>query len=191
MLIYLVMALTGLWYSFDWYRDGVTWLLSDRTAAPNAQPKSAQPRSPPPARAADSTPLTFDRAWSAFLRTQESRYARAQLTLPSGAGTVIRIRSWTRDASHDGARDEFRIDAITGRVISSEIYADKSIGERMLSNLLDIHRGSLWGWPGKLLFMLAAALMPLIVVTGFILYLSRRKHRRVSRPMLGDLAPGE
>jgi sulfite reductase (NADPH) flavoprotein alpha-component len=191
MPIYLVMALTGLWYSFDWYRDGVTWLFSDRTAAPNAQPKSAQPRSPPPARAADSTPLTFDRAWSAFLRTQDDRYARAQLALPSGAGTVIRIRSWTRDASHDGARDEFRIDAITGRVISSEIYADKSIGERMLSNLLDIHRGSLWGWPGKLLFMLAAALMPLIVVTGFILYLSRRKHRRVARPMLGDLAPGE
>jgi uncharacterized iron-regulated membrane protein len=196
MLIYLVMALTGLWYSFDWYRDGVTWLFSDRTAAPkvepkSAEPKSAQPRSPPPARAADSAPLTFDRAWSAFLRTQESRYARAQLTLPSGAGTVIRIRSWTRDASHDGARDEFRIDAMTGRVNSSEIYADKSIGERTLSNLLDIHRGSLWGWPGKLLFMLAAALMPLIVVTGFILYLSRRQHPRVSRPMLGDLAPGE
>jgi sulfite reductase (NADPH) flavoprotein alpha-component len=191
MLIYLVMALTGLWYSFDWYRNGVTWLFSDRTAAPKAQSTSAQPNSSPPARAADSTPLTFDRAWSAFLRTQDGRYARAQLTLPSGAGTVIRIRSWTRDASHDGARDEFRIDAITGRVISSEIYADKPIGERVLSNLLDIHRGSLWGWPGKLLFMLAAALMPLIVVTGFILYLSRRKHRRVSRPMLGDLAPGE
>jgi sulfite reductase (NADPH) flavoprotein alpha-component len=191
MLIYLVMALTGLWYSFDWYRNGVTWLFSDRTAAPKAQSTSAQPNSSPPARAADSTPLTFDRAWLAFLHTQDGRYARAQLTLPSGAGTVIRIRSWTRDASHDGARDEFRIDAITGRVISSEIYADKPIGERVLSNLLDIHRGSLWGWPGKLLFMLAAALMPLIVVTGFILYLSRRKHRRVSRPMLGDLAPGE
>jgi uncharacterized iron-regulated membrane protein len=201
MVIYLVMALTGLWYSFDWYRDGVTWLFSDRTAAPKVQSKSAQPKStqpisappgsPPPAGAADSTPLTFDRAWSAFLRTQDGRYVTAQLTMPSGAGTAIRIRSWTRDASHDGARDEFRIDAITGRVISSEIYADKSIGERILSNLLDIHRGSLWGWPGKLLFMLAAALMPLIVFTGFILYFSRRKHRRLSRPMLGTLAPGE
>jgi uncharacterized iron-regulated membrane protein len=191
MLIYLVMALTGLWYSFDWYRDGVTWLFSDRTAAPKAESKSAQPRSPPPTRTADSTPLTFDRAWSAFLRTQENRYATAQLTLPSGAGTVIRIRSWTRDASHDGARDEFQVDAITGRLISSEIYADKSTGERILANLLDIHRGSLWGWPGKLLFMLAAALMPLIAVTGFVLYFSRRKHRRVSRPMLGNLAPGE
>jgi len=32
---------------------------------------------------------------------------------------------------------------------------------------------------------------PLIAVTGFVLYFSRRKHRRVSRPILGNLAPGE
>jgi uncharacterized iron-regulated membrane protein len=186
MAIYLVMALTSLWYSFDWYRDGVTWLFSDRTASP-----TMQLRSPQTARAADAAPLTLDRAWSIFLQTQGSRFATAQLTLPSGAGAVIRIRSWTRAAWHDGARDEFRIDAVTGRVISSEIYADKPIGEQILSNLLDIHRGSILGWPGKLLFMLAAALMPLIVVTGFILYLSRRKHRRLSQPILGTLAPGE
>ena len=78
----------------------------------------------------------------------------------------------------DGARDEFRIDAVTGRLVSSEIYADKTIGERILASVLDIHRGSIFGWPGKLLFMVAAALMPLFVVTGFMLYLSRRKHRR-------------
>jgi uncharacterized iron-regulated membrane protein len=39
--------------------------------------------------------------------------------------------------------------------------------------------------------MLAAALMPLFVVTGFLLYLSRRRHRRMSRPAIGSLVPGE
>ena len=73
--------------------------------------------------------------------------------------------------------DEFRIDAVAGRVVSSDIYANKTIGELILANLLDIHRGSIFGWPGKLLFMVAAASMPLFVVTGFMLYLSRRKHR--------------
>jgi sulfite reductase (NADPH) flavoprotein alpha-component len=57
--------------------------------------------------------------------------------------------------------------------------------------VLDIHRGSIFGWPGKLIFMLAAALMPLFAVTGFILYFSRRKYRRASRPALGSLVPGE
>jgi hypothetical protein len=41
------------------------------------------------------------------------------------------------------------------------------------------------------LFMSAAALMPLFMVTGFMLHLSRRKHRRASRPALGILVPGE
>jgi len=61
----------------------------------------------------------------------------------------------------------------------------------MLSRVLDIHRGSIFGWPGRLLFMLSAALMPLFMVTGFLLYLSRRRHRRLSRPALGELVPGE
>jgi sulfite reductase (NADPH) flavoprotein alpha-component len=185
--IYLVMVLTGLWYSFDWYKNGATWLLSRPSTA-------AAPMKPKPARegsAVDTKPLALDRVWSTFLHEQGSRFATAQLTLPSGADTVMRIRSWARDASHPGARDEFRIDAITGRLLSSEIYADKPLGERVLSSVLDIHRGSILGWPGKLLFMLAAALMPLFAVTGFLLYLSRRRHRRLSRPALDRLIPGE
>jgi uncharacterized iron-regulated membrane protein len=187
LVIYLVMALTGLWYSFDWYKNGATWLLS----RPSTAAVAMQPKSPRGVGAADAGPLALDRVWSAFMRLQGDRFATAQLTLPAGTGTVVRIRSWARDASHDGARDEFRIDAVTGQVMSSEIYADKPIGERILASVLDIHRGSIFGWPGKLLFMSAAALMPLFMVTGFMLYLSRRKHRRASRPALGALVPGE
>lgn len=185
--IYLVMTLTGLWYSFDWYKDGAIWLLSRPSAA--AAPAPSKP--PRAVGAAEVSAPTLDRAWSTFLRDQGSRFATAQLTLPAGTATIVRIRSWARDASHDGARDEFRVDAATGRMMSSEIYADKTFGERILSSVLDIHRGSLFGWPGKLLFMVAAALMPLFLVTGIVLYLSRRAHRRAARPALGHLVPGE
>jgi uncharacterized iron-regulated membrane protein len=188
LIIYLVMAFTGLWYSFDWYRNGAIWLLS----RPSTAAAPMQPKSPRGVRTADGGRPVLDRVWSAFLHEQGDRFATAQLTLPAGAGTLVRIRSWPRDSSHDGARDEFRIDAVTGQVMSSEIYADKSLGERILASVLDIHRGAILGWPGKLLFMLAAALMPLFMVTGFMLYLSRRKRRLASRPAaLGTLVPGE
>ena len=191
LVAYLVMALSGLWWSFEWYKDGAIWLLSRPSvvAAPK-QPKM-QPKSPRGTGATDTAPLALDRAWSAFLHEQGSRYATAQLTLPTGAGTVVRIRSRARDATHDGARDELRIDAVTGQLVSSELYADKTIGEKTLASVLDIHRGSILGWPGKLVFMLAAALMPLFAVTGFILYFSRRRHRRALPPALGSLVPGE
>jgi uncharacterized iron-regulated membrane protein len=187
MMIYLVIAFTGLWWSFDWYRSGLVWLLS----RPSVAAAPVQPKAPARVRAADDPPLTFDRAWSAFLHDQGSRYASAQVTLPPGTGTVISIRSWPQDSSHNGARDEFRIDAVTGRVVSADIYDDKAFGDRVLSSLLDVHRGAILGWPGKLLFMLAAALMPLFMVTGFLLYLSRRKPTPAKRPALGSLVPGE
>lgn len=186
--VYLVMTLTGLWYSFDWYKDGVVWLLSRPHVA------AAKMSTKPPGAAGHSEPaqpIRFDQAWTAFQREEGSRFSRALLTLPAGPGTVIRIRSWGKESTLDTTRDEFRIDAVTGLVVAAERYADKSFGEKIIANVLDIHRGAILGWPGKLAFMIAAALMPLFSVTGILLYLSRRKQRRPAQPQLGRLVPGE
>ncbi|OKO81755.1 PepSY-associated TM helix domain-containing protein [Bradyrhizobium sp. NAS96.2] len=197
--VYLVMTLTGLWYSFEWYKAGANWLL----ARPQATAAAMQPKPPRGAAAAENNsearaeakaeakPLVFDHVWSAFLQQENNDYGRALLTLPAGTGTAARVRSWSRDSTLESVRDEFRIDAITGRVISSDRYADKTVGERVLAGVLDIHRGAILGWPGKLAFMLAAAMMPLFAVTGLLLYLSRRRHRRVARPPVAHLVPGE
>lgn len=186
--IYLVMTLTGLWYSFDWYKDGVVWLLSrPHVAAAKMQPK--QPRSP--SRPEPAPQVGFDRAWTTFLHEEGGRFSKALLTLPVGPGTVIRIRSWGKDSTLDTTRDEFRIDAITGQLVSAERYADKTFGEKIIANVLDIHRGAILGWPGKLAFMIAAALMPLFSVTGLLLYLSRRRLRRSAQLPLARLVPGE
>ena len=103
----------------------------------------------------------------------------------------MRIRSWPKDSTLESMRDEFRIDAVTGQVVSAERYADKTLGEKAIAGVLDIHRGAVLGWPGKLAFMIAAALMPLFAITGVLLYLSRRKLRRPAQPPLGRLVPGE
>lgn len=181
--IYLVIALTGLWYSFEWYKAGATWLLArpEKTAATMASKPSRIVR--PTDANASANPdaaLRLDRVWETLLRAQPNGFVTTQLILPSGAGTVIRVRSWHHDGL-DGARDEFRIDATTGQIVASELYADKTTGERILARVLDIHRGSIFGWTGKLLFMSAAALMPLFLVTGVLLYRSRRRHRRLTR----------
>ena len=103
--VYLVMTLTGLWYSFDWYKDGVVWLLSrPHVAAAKMQPK--QPRAA--GRSEPVQAVGFDRAWSTLQREEGDRFSKALLTLPTGPGTVIRIRSWPKDSTLDTTRDEFR-----------------------------------------------------------------------------------
>jgi sulfite reductase (NADPH) flavoprotein alpha-component len=192
--VYLVMTLTGLWYSFEWYKAGANWLLArpaTTTAAMQPKPSRAAAADGKADANADARPLTFDRVWTAFLAQEGDQYGRALLTMPAGAGTSVRVRSWPRNSSLESVRDEFRIDAVTGRVISSDRYGDKTFGERILAGVLDIHRGAILGWPGKLAFMLAAAMMPLFAVTGLLLYLSRRRHRRLARQPVGHLVPGE
>jgi sulfite reductase (NADPH) flavoprotein alpha-component len=155
------------------------------------QPKMSAKAPRVAAASEPAVPIGFDRAWATFRREEGDRFARALLTLPAGPGTAIRIRSWGKDSTLDTTRDEFRVDAVTGQLVSAERYADKTFGEKIIANVLDIHRGAVLGWPGKLAFMIAAALMPLFSVTGILLYLSRRKLRRPAQPPLGRLVPGE
>ncbi|MBR0961374.1 PepSY-associated TM helix domain-containing protein [Bradyrhizobium japonicum] len=184
--VYLAMTLTGLWFSFEWYRDGVAWLLS-RPQVTAAKMPAKSPRGA--GRAEPAQPIGFDQAWTAFQREEGGRFSRALLTLPAGPGTVMRIRSWGMNSTLETTRDEFRIDAVTGQLVSAERYADKTFGDKIIAAIYDIHRGAILGWPGKLVFMIAAALMPLFSVTGILLYLSRRKLRRPAQPPLGRLVP--
>jgi len=183
--VYLTMTLTGLYFSFEWYKDGVTWLL----ARPHVT-AAKMPAKPPRGRAEPASPIGFDQAWTTFRREEGSRFSKALLTLPA-AGTAIRIRSWGKASLLETTRDEFRIDAVTGQLVSAERYADKTFGETIIAAIYDIHRGAILGWPGKLAFMIAAIMMPLFAVTGVLLYLSRRKLRRPAPTPLGRLVPGE
>lgn len=191
MLIYLVIVLTGLWWSFDWYKSGAIWLFARAPAA--AEPikvKAPGAKAGRAERPAAAAAPQLDRAWAAFVQDRGDAYASARLTLPTGSEPTIRIRSWLTEEA-DGRRDEFKIDAATGAILSRELYADKTTGEQMLSRVLDIHRGNILGWPGKLVFMLAALSMPLFGVTGLLLYLSRRRHQRMTEAAIGRLVPGE
>ncbi|WP_316201767.1 MULTISPECIES: PepSY-associated TM helix domain-containing protein [unclassified Bradyrhizobium] len=186
--VYLVIALTGLSYSYAWYKDGLTWLLASATSGapmPGKAPREGRSGS------AEAKPVALDLVWATLREQIGDRFAVMQLTLPAGAGAAVRVRAWPSEA-HDGRRDEFRIDGATGRLLAAERYADKTAGERVLARILDIHRGSILGWPGQLAFMLAAALMPLFAVTGTLLYLSRRRLRRPTRSARAvQLVPGE
>lgn len=191
--IYVIVILTGLWWSFDWYRASATWLLSSKPPAVAKAPAKAKGGAKAGDAAESAAAPLLDRAWATFLADQGNQYANVYLQVPNGPGPV-RLRSLAKDAPHDVARDDFRIDGATGRVVAAERYADKSVGDSILQRVLQIHTGAAFGLVGRILFMVAAALMPLFTVTGFILYLSRRRLRAASksgrRHAIG-LVPGE
>lgn len=163
LLFYLTAALTGLWWSYDIYRNTLNGLAG--VSGP------LRPRGPPP-RPAGAPPVAVDIAWRSF-REHVPEATRASLDV-SGARTV-QIRYRTPASPHERAWDTLTVDASSGRIVKREDYVDLPRGRRFIGALYPLHSGSFFGRPGLYLMSLASLLMPVFTVTGLWLWLQRRR----------------
>ena len=58
---------------------------------------------------------------------------------------------------------------------SDQRYSDRSFGSQLLASVYALHVGSYFGMAGRILMMLASLAMPLFFITGWLLYLDRRR----------------
>ena len=166
LLAYLVMALTGLWWSYGWYREALeAW--ADR-------PEPVASTTDLPARTLD-----IAAAWDAFEQAAPA-WSEATLTLP-GDGEAVSFRYLDAAPAHERARNQLSLDPSTLAVVSHERYDQGTFAQRIVGGIFALHRGSWFGPVGTLAFMLASAAMPLFAVTGWMLYLDRRR-KRASMP---------
>jgi len=179
LAFYLLAALTGLYWSYGWYRDGLTRLLDD---PPATQPPPAR-LEPGPARVDYEAVL---RGLRAAVGPDLTLYS---LRLPSQAGELVSAFVLTRASDHPRAFDELSLDPVDGRVLWRDRYADKSLGARWLASIYALHVGEYFGLPGRVLIMLASLGMPLFFVTGWQLYLDRRRKRRATLAARGAPMP--
>ncbi|WP_265468713.1 sulfite reductase subunit alpha [Arenimonas daejeonensis] len=73
--------------------------------------------------------------------------------------------------------------------MAHERYDDKPAGQKIMASIFPLHSGAFFGLPGLILFMIASLAMPLFAVTGWMLYLDRRRKKRETRAARSALAP--
>lgn len=169
LIPYLLVALTGLWWSYAWYRDGLLQLAG--------APRPARPI----LRAADQNPAPateLDRAWSSFLReTQASGYSSVSFNVP-GAGQPLTLTYLDAKPQHERASNRLTIDLSSGAVIAHERYSEKAFGGKLVGSVFVLHKGSYFGIVGTVIVMVCSLAMPVFAVTGWMLYLKRRAIKR-------------
>jgi len=183
LLFYLLFALTGLYWSYDWYRDGLTWLLSDTPAAGQEQREGNANRGGERAPQA-TVPVNYDSLWRGLQQATGGAPARWFLR-GSQPGRPFSLSYQLADAPHPRAFNQLQIDAQTGQILSHERYADKSIKAQLLSSVYVLHTGEFFGLIGRILMMLASLAMPLFFITGWLLYLDRRRKKRAVKAARG------
>lgn len=175
--VYLLVALTGLWWSFDWYRDGLTRLLGSGTA--------------PAGHMVEPAPLDLGRVQQTLYALPGVREGYVDLRLPARAGQPLTARVRAADGpGHDRATDTLLLDPASGHVLQQDAYADRTTGEKLLSSMFALHSGSFFGITGRVVVMVSSMAMLLFFVTGWMLYLDRRRKQRAARQSRAAVAAG-
>nr|WP_238353630.1 sulfite reductase flavoprotein subunit alpha [Pseudomonas proteolytica] len=174
LLFYLLAALTGLYWSYEWYSKGLTRLLSDA-------PQNERVRNRGPAPAGPAPVANYDAIWSSIYSTAGPHLSAYNIRMPAVAGQPATVYYLLQSSPHDRALNQINLDPATGVVKSVERYADKSLKAQLLTSIYALHVGSYFGLAGRIILTVTSLCMPLFFITGWLLYLDRRRKKRQVR----------
>ena len=92
------------------------------------------------------------------------------LTLGTGIGGGLILRGLPYRGAIGAGAD--------GALVKDERYTDLATGQRALTTIRPLHTGTYFGLPGRIIMMLVSLALPGFAITGWLLYLGRRRQKR-------------
>lgn len=207
IIFYLLLAFTGLYWSYDWWRDGMFKVMGVERAQPEVQAKAqgkggpaAEGNKPNPAGAApaergqnkaegrgskglspEQLSAALTQTWTGFNAQVGREYSSITLNIPKKANGEMEVSFADAEPQHERARNKAAYDYQAGAITKLELYEEQKLNEKIMSSMLPVHRGSFFGPVYQFFAMLASLIMPLFFVTGWMLYLKRRKQKRLTQ----------
>ncbi|MES2103801.1 MAG: sulfite reductase flavoprotein subunit alpha [Pseudomonadota bacterium] len=178
LLLYLVFTITGMYWAFDWVKQGMNAIAGE--TAPRKAPPAQGDKNRVGKMELPAAPPDLALAWEVFQK-EAGAYSRLSMRMPDKAGQPLQIIYLDPDPPHEQARNRISIDLLSGKVSQNQRYADKSMGGKAISTVYPLHMGTYFGLPGRIAMMLAALMLPLFSITGWMLYLDRRRKKRQIR----------
>lgn len=185
LMFYLLAALTGLSWSYEWYNKGLTRLLSD-------SPQSERVRGGRgPAPSGPAPTADYAAMWSSIYSAAGPALSSYNIRMPPVAGQPATVFYLLNSSPHDRALNQISLDPATGIVKRHDRYSDKSLNAQLLTSIYALHVGSYFGLIGRIVLTLSALTMPLFFITGWLLYLDRRrKKKQIKNARKGLTQPG-
>lgn len=173
-IVLLVCSLTGLMWSFDWYRSGVFKLFG-------AEPVQTQGRgggghgsgSQRNRDSADDKALNVAH-WQSVYEELSQHQSGVEYVRIQDRKASVHLKSFPTSR----ALDVYSFDVRTGKVKGVEYYKDSSKPSKLWGWVYALHVGNFWGIGSKILMFIAALIGASLPVTGYWMYFKKRRRRR-------------
>lgn len=180
LLLVLVMALTGLTWSFDWYKNAFYTLFGVETTAPakSSAPKGQAAPGPQPGTTAEAaTPATPFACW---------QQVYDQLAAENPDCQKIEITDGTASVSNNRygnirGTDRYTFDPQSGQITGASLYKDTGNSGKIRGWIYSVHTGAWGGNLTRILWFLAALLGATLPLTGYYLWIKRLYCKRHNR----------
>lgn len=176
----LIMALSGLFWSYNSTFKTVSYRLLDGTKAPVSPPRDKREKKEPE--------LVTDLPFQAVIETvQRELPYRGAFTVrfpDKGSDKIVVTKTPVSGFWQVPGRDELQLDITTAQVLEKNLYADKTRAEKFLSIIKPIHVGTIWGNFTVVIYLLACLLATTLPVTGTVMWWNRlRAQRRADKTL--------
>ena len=173
-ILILIMGITGLCWSFEGYRDGLsaimgTRVFGNRGGGPEIDLESLD----------NGKSINLEEA-IALANKELSYEGELTISLPNEKNPVYSFRKIADDSWSTVAQDRLQIHE-SGNIINKEIYADKPLNVKIASAIKPIHTGTIYGGFSKWLYFLACLIGTSLPITGTIIYINKLKKKRKKR----------
>jgi uncharacterized iron-regulated membrane protein len=166
----LVMALTGLTWSFNWYNKIIRTIF-------HAQYVQSPPiKSPPKYPNAKRLPLEF------FAKKADELIGQKgfrNFYIPEQEDSPVVIRETWRGILELTVWEKIYFDQYTGEVLRFERFKDIPAGTKLGALFYQLHTGEIFGLPTKIIYFLACLIATTLPVTGIIIWW--RKLRKIRK----------
>jgi len=187
-ILILLLAITGMYYGIEWFNRALYWStnwgtsLAERTSVQSDSTKIGQ---------ITLFSTTFDREIETIL-TQYKDPHYLTITYPDKEKKDATISVYIRnDMDRQYNNRYYSFDQYTGTFLPNNIslfnkdFEELSAGEKFRRLNYDIHVGSIWGFPTKMLAFVLTFIAGTLPITGFIIWYNRKWGKKKGSNKLG------
>lgn len=177
LLVLAAIALTGMVYGIEWYSKGSYWLTSGGQSMGEFRPAKSDSTQAgkfyTPAQA-------MDMAWNMVVsRNPESQGFYYSYPDPKKPASAINISLYPTAGQYYDRKsfvfDQHTLKELKGNKVFDGDYEKASGATKLRRMNYDIHVGSVWGLPGRVMAFCAALIGASLPVTGFIIWWGKKK----------------
>lgn len=173
----LISALTGLMWSFEWYRNGVCKLFGVEIPAEKGGHGGGE-------REGKKTKEINYQSWQTALDNLTEQVPQNEyITISDGSATVL-----DKSAPHLRATDKYTLDNKSGEIIKASLFSEQKSVSKIMSWAYALHVGAFGGIIIRILTCLACIIGGTLPLTGYYIFylksIKKKPRKNKSAPLV-------